>query len=94
MAYSGQEAKDECRIAMDALKQSPLFNCRCKRAMKKEKNCLRIYWSIYQSLQGNDLLEESPYEAANNRLSDIFRLAPIVSGTDTVFILGCFGGLV
>lgn len=46
------EAKDECRSAMDALKQSPLYNCRCKRGMKKEKNCLRIYWGIYQSLQG------------------------------------------
>lgn len=29
---------------------------------------------------GNDLLEESPYEPVNSRLSDIFRLAPIVSG--------------
>lgn len=46
------EAKDECRSAMDALKQSPLYNCRCKRGMKKEKNCLRIYWGIYQTLQG------------------------------------------
>lgn len=49
---AGQEAKDECRSAMDALKQSPLYNCRCKRGMKKEKNCLRIYWGIYQTLQG------------------------------------------
>lgn len=52
------EAKDECRSAMDALKQSPLYNCRCKRGMKKEKNCLRIYWGIYQSLQGR--CEASP----------------------------------
>ncbi|XP_015203385.1 GDNF family receptor alpha-1 [Lepisosteus oculatus] len=81
---SGLEAKDECRSAMDALKQSPLYNCRCKRGMKKEKNCLRIYWSIYQSLQGNDLLEDSPYEPVNNRLSDIFRLAPIISGEPAV----------
>ena len=49
---AGLEAKDECRSAMDALKQSPLYNCRCKRGMKKEKNCLRIYWGIYQTLQG------------------------------------------
>lgn len=49
---AGLEAKDECRSAMDALKQSPLYNCRCKRGMKKEKNCLRIYWGIYQALQG------------------------------------------
>lgn len=72
------EGKDECRLAIDALKQSPLYNCRCKRGMKKEKNCLRIYWGIYQTLQGNDFLEDSPYEPVNSRLSDIFRLAPIL----------------
>nr|XP_043902390.1 GDNF family receptor alpha-1a isoform X1 [Solea senegalensis] len=77
---AGLEAKDECRSAMDALKQSPLYNCRCKRGMKKEKNCLRIYWGIYQTLQGNDFLEDSPYEPVNSRLSDIFRLAPILEG--------------
>lgn len=49
---SGLEAKDECRSAMEALKQKSLYSCRCKRGMKKEKNCLRIYWSMYQSLQG------------------------------------------
>jgi len=49
---AGLEAKDECRSAMDALKQSPLYNCRCKRGMKKEKNCLRMYWGMYQTLQG------------------------------------------
>lgn len=46
------EGRDECRSALDALKQSPLYNCRCKRGMKKEKNCLRIYWGLYQHLQG------------------------------------------
>ncbi|XP_029305900.1 GDNF family receptor alpha-1a isoform X1 [Cottoperca gobio] len=75
---AGLEAKDECRSAMDALKQSPLYHCRCKRGMKKEKNCLRIYWGIYQTLQGNDFLEDSPYVTMNSRLSDIFRLAPII----------------
>uniref|UniRef100_A0A6Q2XG23 GDNF/GAS1 domain-containing protein n=1 Tax=Esox lucius TaxID=8010 RepID=A0A6Q2XG23_ESOLU len=76
--------EDECRSVMDALKQSPLYNCRCKRGMKKEKNCLRIYWGIYQTLQGNDFLEDSPYETMNSRLSDIFRLAPIISGEPAV----------
>ncbi|XP_043911759.1 GDNF family receptor alpha-1 [Protopterus annectens] len=80
----GPEAKSECRTVMESLKQKPLYNCRCKRGMKKEKNCLRIYWSLYQSLQGNDLLEDTPYEPANNRLSDIFRLAPIISGEPVV----------
>lgn len=49
---TGLETKDECKSAMEALKQKSLYNCRCKRGMKKEKNCLRIYWSMYQSLQG------------------------------------------
>lgn len=52
-AVHGAEAQGECRSAIDAMKQSPLYNCRCRRGMKKEKNCLRIFWSIYQSLQGN-----------------------------------------
>uniref|UniRef100_A0A3P8VAT9 GDNF family receptor alpha-1 n=1 Tax=Cynoglossus semilaevis TaxID=244447 RepID=A0A3P8VAT9_CYNSE len=78
-AVTGAEAQGECRSAIDAMKQSPLYNCRCRRGMKKEKNCLRIFWSIFQSLQGNDLLEYSPYEPVNSRLSDIFRLAPIIA---------------
>lgn len=60
---SGLEAKDECRSAMEALKQKSLYNCRCKRGMKKEKNCLRIYWSMYQSLQGTRRLSCSPRPA-------------------------------
>ncbi|RXN09699.1 GDNF family receptor alpha-1-like protein [Labeo rohita] len=49
------EAQDECRNAIESMKQSPLYD-------------------------SNDLLEDSPYEAVNSRLSDIFRLAPIISG--------------
>ncbi|XP_077468827.1 GDNF family receptor alpha-1-like isoform X1 [Stigmatopora argus] len=79
-AVARHQAQRECRGAVEALKQSPLYNCRCKRGMKKEKNCLRIYWGIYQTLQGNDFLEDSPYEPVNSRLSDIFRLAPIIEG--------------
>lgn len=51
-AVTGPEAQGECRSAIDAMKQSPLYHCRCRRGMKKEKNCLRIFWSIFQSLQG------------------------------------------
>ncbi|XP_061911639.1 GDNF family receptor alpha-1b [Entelurus aequoreus] len=78
-AVTAPEAQGECRSAMEAMKQNALNHCRCRRGMKKEKNCLRIFWSIYQSLQGNDLLEYSPYEAVNSRLSDIFHLAPIIA---------------
>uniref|UniRef100_A0A3B5LCA4 GDNF family receptor alpha-1 n=1 Tax=Xiphophorus couchianus TaxID=32473 RepID=A0A3B5LCA4_9TELE len=85
-AVTGPEAQGECRSAIDAMKQSSLNNCRCRRGMKKEKNCLRIFWSIFQSLQGNDLLEYSPYEPVNSRLSDIFRLAPIIAGKRLFFL--------
>ncbi|XP_032869625.1 GDNF family receptor alpha-2-like [Amblyraja radiata] len=79
----GPQAKNECIVAVVALQRSTLFDCRCKRAMKKEKQCLAIYWSIHQSLQqGDDLYESSPYELVNSRLSDIFRLAAISSGME------------
>lgn len=35
---------------------------------------------------GNDLLEYSPYEPVNSRLSDIFRLAPIIAGKRLFFL--------
>lgn len=63
---TGLEAKDECRSAMEALKQKSLYNCRCKRGMKKEKNCLRIYWSMYQSLQGTWRGAEPPVPGAGS----------------------------
>lgn len=57
-AVPGPEAQGECRSAIEAMKQSPLYSCRCRRGMKKEKNCLRIFWSIFQSLQGMCRLRE------------------------------------
>lgn len=51
-ALTEPEAQDECRNAMESMRQSFLYNCKCKRGMKKEKKCLRIFWSVYHSLQG------------------------------------------
>lgn len=39
---------------------------------------LRILTNLLIFLAGNDFLEDSPYEPVNSRLSDIFRLAPII----------------
>lgn len=62
-AVTGPEAQGECLSAIDAMKQSPLYNCRCRRGMKKEKNCLRIFWSLFQSLHGRfDSLYSLPVE--------------------------------
>uniref|UniRef100_A0A8B9ZBM5 GDNF family receptor alpha-2 n=1 Tax=Buteo japonicus TaxID=224669 RepID=A0A8B9ZBM5_9AVES len=67
--------------AQPVLQESPLYDCRCKRGMKKELQCLQIYWSIHLGLtEGEEFYEASPYEPVTSRLSDIFRLASIFSG--------------
>uniref|UniRef100_H0VZ81 GDNF family receptor alpha-2 n=1 Tax=Cavia porcellus TaxID=10141 RepID=H0VZ81_CAVPO len=75
-------ANKECQAALEVLQESPLYDCRCKRGMKKELQCLQIYWSIHLGLtEGEEFYEASPYEPVTSRLSDIFRLASIFSGT-------------
>ncbi|XP_061449060.1 GDNF family receptor alpha-2 isoform X1 [Rhineura floridana] len=76
-------ANRECQAALEVLQESPLYDCHCKRGMKKELQCLQIYWSIHLGLTaGEGFYEASPYEPVTSRLSDIFRLASIVSGMD------------
>uniref|UniRef100_K7FL09 GDNF family receptor alpha-2 n=1 Tax=Pelodiscus sinensis TaxID=13735 RepID=K7FL09_PELSI len=73
-------ANKECQAALEVLQESPLYDCRCKRGMKKELQCLQIYWSIHLGLtEGEEFYEASPYEPVTSRLSDIFRLASIFS---------------
>nr|XP_044993567.1 GDNF family receptor alpha-1-like [Jaculus jaculus] len=75
---SGLEATDECHNAAEALKQTSLYSCYCERGTDEE-NCLRIYWRMYQSLQGNDQLKGSPYEPVNSTLSGVLPVVPILS---------------
>ncbi|XP_039625509.1 GDNF family receptor alpha-2 [Polypterus senegalus] len=73
-------ANKECQAALEVLQESYLYDCRCKRGMKKELQCLQIYWSIHLGLtEGEEFYETSPYEPVSFRLSDIFRLASITS---------------
>ena len=46
----GPGARNQCESAMTALLSTPLHGCQCKRGMKREKNCLSIYWSLHQSV--------------------------------------------
>lgn len=56
----GPGARSQCANAVSALLSSPLHGCQCKRGMKKEKNCLSIYWSLHQSIiHGQCLLDKS-----------------------------------
>lgn len=72
----------ECQAALEVLLVSPLYDCRCKRGMKKELQCLQNYWTIHMGLtEGGDIEDSSPYEpVAPNRHPDAFRLASISSG--------------
>ncbi|KAM9329064.1 GDNF family receptor alpha-4 [Gastrophryne carolinensis] len=75
-------AKSQCKRTVDALHSSQLYGCKCKRGMKKEKNCLNIYWSIHNTLmEGVSLLDNSPYESFV-RGFDYVRLASITAGSE------------
>ncbi|KAL0182336.1 hypothetical protein M9458_021711, partial [Cirrhinus mrigala] len=43
-------ANRECQAALEVLQDSPLYDCRCKRGMKRELQCLQSYWSIHMGL--------------------------------------------
>lgn len=43
-------ANKECKAALEVLQESPLYDCRCKRGMRKEIQCLQVYWSIHLGL--------------------------------------------
>ncbi|MBN3302634.1 GFRA2 protein, partial [Amia calva] len=74
-------ANRECQAALEVLQESPLYDCRCKRGMKKELQCLQNYWSIHLGLtEGEEFYETSPYEPVTFRLLDTFGLASIISG--------------
>ncbi|XP_016095626.1 GDNF family receptor alpha-4-like, partial [Sinocyclocheilus grahami] len=76
----GPGARNHCENAVTALLSSPLHRCQCKRGMKREKNCLSIYWSLKQSvLHGLSLVENYPYEPVE-RGFDYVRLASIAAG--------------
>ncbi|KAL4623032.1 GDNF family receptor alpha-2 isoform X1 [Arapaima gigas] len=76
-------ANKECQVALEVLQESPLYDCRCKRGMKKELQCLQSYWSIHMGLsEGEEFYETSPYEPVTIQHSDVFRLASIISGMD------------
>uniref|UniRef100_A0A3Q3WDX0 GDNF/GAS1 domain-containing protein n=1 Tax=Mola mola TaxID=94237 RepID=A0A3Q3WDX0_MOLML len=72
----------DCQAALEVLLVSPLYDCRCKRGMKKELQCLQNYWTIHMGLtEDGDMDDSSPYEpVAPNRHPDMFRLASISSG--------------
>ncbi|XP_028853652.1 GDNF family receptor alpha-4a [Denticeps clupeoides] len=78
----GPAARKNCENAVHALLASPLHHCQCKRGMKKEKNCLSIYWSLKQSvLHGISLVEAYPYEAMERGVNYV-RLASIAAESE------------
>ncbi|KAI2656706.1 GDNF family receptor alpha-4 [Labeo rohita] len=83
----GPGARSQCANAVSALLSSPLHGCQCRRGMKREKNCLSIYWSLHQihmlcavigQCWGLNLVENYPYEAIEKGY-DFVRLASITA---------------
>uniref|UniRef100_A0A8D3AA24 GDNF family receptor alpha 2b n=1 Tax=Scophthalmus maximus TaxID=52904 RepID=A0A8D3AA24_SCOMX len=78
---SAMLASRECQGALEVLQDSPLYDCRCKRGMKKELQCLQNYWSIHMGLtEGEEFYETSPYEPIH--FSEEYRHASIISGNN------------
>uniref|UniRef100_A0A8C5PXY7 GDNF family receptor alpha-2 n=1 Tax=Leptobrachium leishanense TaxID=445787 RepID=A0A8C5PXY7_9ANUR len=78
-------SSQECKTAQEVVRDSALHLCRCRRGMKKELQCLQVYWGIRAGLaDADEFYEASPYEPAALRLSDIFRLTSISSGAEGV----------
>nr|XP_056711553.1 GDNF family receptor alpha-4 [Euleptes europaea] len=78
----GPDAKSQCRNTVTALLSSQLYGCKCKRGMKKEKQCLSVYWSVHHTLlEGMHVMESSPYEPFV-RGFDYVRLASITAGSE------------
>ncbi|KAM9777417.1 GDNF family receptor alpha-4a [Neosynchiropus ocellatus] len=85
----GPGARNQCENAMTALLSTPLRGCQCKRGMKREKNCLSIYWSLHQSvLHGLSLVEDYPYEP-EERGTDYVRLASIAAESEVTTVNRC-----
>ncbi|XP_046872928.1 GDNF family receptor alpha-4a [Hypomesus transpacificus] len=85
----GPGARSQCEGAVAALLSSPLHGCQCKRGMKREKNCLSIYWSLHQSaLHGLSLVENFPYEP-EERGFDYVRLASIAAESEVTTVNRC-----
>ncbi|KAF4070354.1 hypothetical protein AMELA_G00284520 [Ameiurus melas] len=83
--WNSMLANKECQAALEVLQETQLMECRCKRGMKKEIQCLQNYWSIHMGFsEGDNFYEASPYEPLPPvRHSDAFRLASIISGMNT-----------
>ncbi|XP_043925445.1 GDNF family receptor alpha-3 [Protopterus annectens] len=78
----------ECKTARITLQRSHFQNCRCQRGMKKEEQCLKIYWDINPGFTTHGFLDmefdSSPYEEAVVREPwqgiDYTQVAALLSG--------------
>ncbi|XP_074129582.1 GDNF family receptor alpha-4-like [Sminthopsis crassicaudata] len=80
-ARLGPDAQNQCQSTVQALLSSTLSGCRCRRGMKREKDCLGVYWSLRHTFPQGMLLESSPYEPFIRDL-DYVGLAAITAGSE------------
>ncbi|XP_056658254.1 GDNF family receptor alpha-4 isoform X1 [Monodelphis domestica] len=80
-AKLGPDAQSHCQSTVQALLSSSLYGCRCRRGMKREKDCLGMYWSLRGTLPQGMMLESSPYEPFLSSFNYV-GLAAITAGSE------------
>ncbi|XP_078004991.1 GDNF family receptor alpha-4 [Phascolarctos cinereus] len=80
-AKLGPDAQSQCQSTVQVLLSSSLYSCQCRRGMKREKDCLGVYWSLRHTLPQEMILESSPYEPFIRGL-DYVGLAAITAGSE------------
>lgn len=74
----GEQVAAECLERQDALlgRHPALSSCKCQRGLRKEEQCLHIYWSVRLMPGQSPLSCLCPPEVPNSLLSQIYILNP------------------
>ncbi|XP_074530455.1 GDNF family receptor alpha-3 [Halichoeres trimaculatus] len=85
MSPLGEQVAAECLERQDALlaNHPALLACKCQRGLRREEQCLRIYWRV-RLLPGEEDLEISPYDDTQMDT----RMASLVSASSFIQLDG------
>uniref|UniRef100_A0A674IS23 GDNF family receptor alpha 3 n=1 Tax=Terrapene triunguis TaxID=2587831 RepID=A0A674IS23_9SAUR len=61
------DARARCRDAKLDLRSSPLLHCKCHRRMRRQKHCLRIYWTVHSRDSANACLKATHFCSLNKK---------------------------
>uniref|UniRef100_A0A8C4Y494 GDNF family receptor alpha 3 n=1 Tax=Gopherus evgoodei TaxID=1825980 RepID=A0A8C4Y494_9SAUR len=61
------DARARCWDAKLDLRSSPLLHCKCHRRMRRQKHCLRIYWTVHSRDSANPCLKATHFCSLNKK---------------------------